>query len=90
MSTINFEKSSCAWTVRATEYVRGELADGERRWFERHLSTCVSCREEVEDLKNLTQALLRRGRRTKVDLCPDVSEKVLSGIPEFLRLRSDQ
>jgi anti-sigma factor RsiW len=41
------------WTDRLSEYVDGELANGERHALEAHLATCAACRATVEDLRNV-------------------------------------
>jgi anti-sigma-K factor RskA len=45
------------WDDAAGAYVLGALPDDERRGFEAHLSTCESCRTEVDELAGAADAL---------------------------------
>jgi anti-sigma factor RsiW len=39
------------WTDRLSEYLDGELADGERRELERHLAGCAGCTAVLDELR---------------------------------------
>jgi anti-sigma-K factor RskA len=45
------------WADTAGAYVLGAMAPAERGEFERHLETCVICREEVDELRPAAEAL---------------------------------
>lgn len=46
-------------------YFYGELDEGSRTGFERHLSTCAECAAALADLQHLRAALAERGRPTR-------------------------
>jgi len=49
---------SCdAFNRMASAYLDGELADDDRRRFEDHLAACDACRQELAELKRLTEDL---------------------------------
>lgn len=41
------------WSNRLSEYIDGELANGERAALEAHLTGCVDCRATLEDLRRV-------------------------------------
>ena len=45
------------WSDSAGAYVLGAMAVPEREAFEAHLTTCATCREEVDDLRPAAEAL---------------------------------
>jgi len=68
------------WTDRLSEYVDGELANGERTALEAHLATCAACRATVEDLRKVVgRARALDDRAPKADLWPGVAKRIGSG-----------
>lgn len=65
------------WTDRLSEYVDGELPDGDRIALEAHLQTCRHCSEIVSDLRRV----VRRARTLKDpvpprDLWPGIASRI--------------
>ena len=65
------------WTARLSEYLDGELEDGERVSLESHLQTCAECSAIVGDLRRI----VRRARTLKQqgperDLWPGIARRI--------------
>ena len=65
------------WTERLSEYVDGELEDGERVALESHLQSCIDCSQIVGDLRRV----VRRARTVKQqgperDLWPGIARRI--------------
>lgn len=76
------------WTDRLSEYVDGELADGERSALEAHLATCADCRATVDDLRKVVgRARALDDRAPKADLWPGVAQRIGSGKVVEIRSR---
>ena len=65
------------WTERLSEYVDGELEDGERVALESHLQSCTDCSRIVGDLRRV----VRRARTLKPqgperDLWPGIASRI--------------
>jgi anti-sigma factor RsiW len=65
------------WTDRLSDYLDGELPDGERVALESHLQTCSECSAIVADLRRV----VRRARTLKVrapgrDLWPGIASQI--------------
>lgn len=65
------------WTDRLSEYLDGELPEGERIALEAHLQTCAACAQIVSDLRRV----VRRARTLKPqvprrDLWPAIAEQI--------------
>lgn len=76
------------WTDRLSEYVDGELANGERHALEAHLATCAECRATVEDLRKVVgRARALDDRAPKTDLWPGVARRIGSGKVVEIRSR---
>jgi anti-sigma factor RsiW len=65
------------WTDRLSEYLDGELSDGDRIALEAHLQTCVECSSIVSDLRRV----VRRARTLKPqapprDLWPAIARQI--------------
>ncbi len=73
-------EDGCPVQVRATEYVRGELRDGELGQFEEHLASCPSCRELVVGLRDTVSLLA--GSAPPPSEWFDVADRVLARIDE--------
>jgi anti-sigma-K factor RskA len=68
------------WTDRLSEYVDGELANGERHALETHLATCAECRAIVEDLRKVMgRARALDDRAPKADLWPGIHTRLTPG-----------
>jgi anti-sigma factor RsiW len=68
------------WTDRLSEYLDGELTEGERIALEAHLQTCAECSAVVSDLRRV----VRRARTLKVqvpttDLWPAIASRIGAG-----------
>jgi hypothetical protein len=76
------------WTDRLSEYVDGELANGERHALETHLATCADCRATVDDLRKIVgRARALDDRAPKADLWPGVAKRIGSGKVVEIRSR---
>jgi len=76
------------WTDRLSEYVDGELANGERTALEAHLATCAACRATVEDLRQVVaRARALDNRAPKADLWPAVAKRIGAGKVVDIRSR---
>jgi len=76
------------WTDRLSEYVDGELANGERTALEAHLATCAACRATVEDLRKVVgRARALDDRAPKADLWPGVAKRIGAGKVVEIRSR---
>jgi anti-sigma factor RsiW len=65
------------WTERLSEYVDGELEEGERVALESHLQSCADCSSLVKDLRRV----VRRARTLKQqgperDLWPGIASQI--------------
>ncbi len=68
------------WTDRLSEYVDGELANGERTALEAHLATCAACRATVEDLRKVVaRAKSLEHRPPKADLWSGIHARLTPG-----------
>ena len=57
------------WTDRLSEYVDGELANGERTALEAHLTTCAACRGAAQELRQVVaRAKALKDRAPQADL----------------------
>jgi anti-sigma factor RsiW len=75
------------WTERLSEYVDGELEDGERVALESHLQSCTECSSVVGDLRRV----VRRARTLKQqgperDLWPGIASQIGATPPEARRV----
>jgi Putative zinc-finger len=76
------------WTDRLSEYVDGDLANGERSALEAHLTTCAECRATVEDLRRVVaRARALDNRNPKADLWPGVAQRIGAGKVVAIRAR---
>ena len=71
------------WTARLSEYLDGELEDGERVALESHLQSCAECSRIVGDLRRI----VRRARTLKQqgperDLWPEIASRIGATPPE--------
>jgi anti-sigma factor RsiW len=71
------------WTARLSEYLDGELEDGERVSLESHLQSCVECSAIVGDLRRI----VRRARTLKQlgperDLWPGIASRIGATVVE--------
>ncbi|MDR6550197.1 anti-sigma factor [Paenibacillus qinlingensis] len=69
------EHIDCSFVVN---YLTGDCTEWERAAFERHLRTCVACREELHDLEAVWEAL--PFDMEEVEVPPDLKEQVMSAI----------
>ncbi|MDR6883605.1 anti-sigma factor [Bacillus sp. 3255] len=69
------ETIDCGYLVN---YVTGDCTELERAAFERHLRTCVNCREEWSELQAVWQAL--PFQMEEVDVPPDLKQQVMDAI----------
>jgi anti-sigma factor RsiW len=70
------------WTDRLSEYVDGELANGERNALETHLATCAECRAIVADLRKVVaRAKALEDRGPTRDLWPRVAQRIRGDRP---------
>ncbi len=68
------------WTDRLSEYVDGELANGERFALEAHLATCADCRATVEELRRVvTRANSLEPRAPRTDLWSGIHARLTPG-----------
>ena len=70
------------WTDRLSEYVDGEMPEGERVTLEAHLQSCVQCAAIVSDLRRV----VRRARTLKPhtpprDLWPAIAQRIGATTP---------
>jgi len=76
------------WTDRLSEYVDGELANGERTALEAHLATCAACRATVEDLRKVVaRARALDDSAPKANLWPGVAKRIGAGKVVDIRSR---
>lgn len=69
------ETVDCGYLVN---YLTGDCTELERAAFERHLRTCVTCREELNDLQTVWQAL--PFEMDEVEVPPDLKQQVMDSI----------
>ncbi len=68
------------WTDRLSEYVDGELANGERIALEAHLATCAACRGAVAELRQVVaRAKSLEARPPKTDLWSGIHARLTPG-----------
>ncbi len=62
------------WTDRLSDYLDGNLPDGDRALLEAHLDVCPDCRETLDDLRRLvTRAHAATERPLPADLWPGIA-----------------
>jgi len=77
------------WTDRLSEYVDGELANGERNALEAHLATCAACRATVEDLRHVVaRAQSLENRPPKAELWSGIHARLTPGRRPGVNARS--
>ncbi|GGA03313.1 hypothetical protein GCM10008018_56600 [Paenibacillus marchantiophytorum] len=69
------ETVDCSYLVN---YLTGDCTELERAAFERHLRTCVTCREELSDLQEVWQAL--PFEMEEVEVPADLKQQVMQSI----------
>lgn len=70
------------WTNRLSEYVDGELPEGERVTLEAHLQTCDDCSATVMDLRRVVRrARLLREQTPSPDLWPAIARRIGATTP---------
>lgn len=68
------------WTERLSEYVDGDLNDRDRAALEAHLPGCATCRETVEELRELvSQARTLEPSEPVIDLWPQIAARIEAG-----------
>jgi len=68
------------WTDRLSEYVDGELTNGERIALEAHLATCADCRATVEELRHVVlRAKALEARPPKTELWSGIHARLTPG-----------
>lgn len=68
------------WTERLSEYLDGELRDGERVALESHLQTCGECSALLVELRRVVRrARMLRERAPSRDLWPGIASRI--GVP---------
>lgn len=76
------------WTDRLSEYVDGELANGERTALEAHLATCAACRATLDDLRRVvSRAKALEPRAPQTDLWAGVAKRIGAGQVVDIRSR---
>jgi hypothetical protein len=76
------------WTDRLSEYVDGELANGERSALEAHLATCAACRGAVAELRQVVaRARSLEDRAPQTDLWLGVAKRIGAGQVVDIRSR---
>jgi anti-sigma factor RsiW len=76
------------WTDRLSEYVDGELANGERVALEAHLATCAPCRGAVAELRQVVaRARSLEDRAPQTDLWSGVAKRIGAGQVVDIRSR---
>ncbi len=76
------------WTDRLSEYVDGELANGERSALEAHLATCAACRGAVAELRQVVaRARSLQDRAPQTDLWSGVAKRIGAGQVVDIRSR---
>jgi len=76
------------WTDRLSEYVDGELANGERGALEAHLATCAACRGAVAELRQVVaRARSLEDRAPQTDLWSGVAKRIGAGQVVDIRSR---
>jgi hypothetical protein len=76
------EPVDCSYVIT---YLAGECTELERAAFERHLRTCVSCRDELRDLQAVWQVLPYQ--MEEVELPPDLKQQVMNSITKTTPVR---
>lgn len=65
------------WTTRLSEYLDGELDNGERAALEAHLATCGHCFATLAELRQVVaRAKTLEDRPPQRDLWPDISDSI--------------
>jgi anti-sigma factor RsiW len=65
------------WTDRLSEYLDGELPQGERVALEAHLQTCTDCSALLMDLRRvIRRARLLKGQTPAHDLWPGIASRI--------------
>jgi anti-sigma factor RsiW len=66
------------WTDRLSDYLDGELPDGERIALESHLQSCPECSAILTDLRRVVQRAraLREDRSPSHDLWPGIASRI--------------
>ena len=65
------------WTDRLSEYVDGELDDGERIALESHLQSCAECATTVGELRRVVRrARTLRQQSPERDLWPEIASRI--------------
>jgi anti-sigma factor RsiW len=66
------------WTDRLSDYLDGELPDGERIAFESHLQSCAECSAILADLRRVVQRAraLREDQSPPRDLWPGIASRI--------------
>jgi anti-sigma factor RsiW len=65
------------WTARLSEYLDGELEDGERVSLESHLQSCAECSAIVGDLRRIVRrARTLKQRGPERDLWPRIASRI--------------
>lgn len=65
------------WTDRLSEYLDGELSEGERVALEAHLQTCTDCSALLTDLRRVVRrARLLKGQTPANDLWPAIASRI--------------
>ena len=66
---------TCAELVElVTDYLEGQLPDGERRRFDAHLATCDGCTAYVEQMRT---TIAVAGRVPEPELSPELEQRLL-------------
>ena len=80
------------WTDRLSEYLDGELPEGERIALEAHLQTCRECTALVSDLRRVVRrARMLKDRAPATDLWPAIASRIgaaSAASPEIVDLTS--
>lgn len=76
------EPVDCSYMIN---YLTGECTEWERAAFERHLRTCVTCREELPELQEVWQSLPFQMEEVEVPL--DLKQQVMDAIAKESALR---
>lgn len=77
------------WTDRLSEYLDGELPEGERHALEEHLAGCEACRGTLEELRAVVaRAGSLEDRPPATDLWPGIAERIgAAGVVRKARAR---
>jgi hypothetical protein len=74
------DRMSDRWTDRLSEYLDGELLEGERVAIEAHLQTCAECSEILADLRRVVRkARSLEARPPAHDLWPGIARRIGAG-----------